>query len=198
MDNDTNSTVIETPEGTIGLPNTSPEAEALAAYTAELVRKIAAGELKLRRRGFLVAKGYEDVADYIKMPRRGTRMSAGYDIFNNTGADIVIQPNSTSDKISTKIESYMNSDEYLSVFVRSGHGFKHSVRLANSTGIIDADYTNEIFIKIRNPNNYQVVIPAGEAIAQAIFQKYLLADDDSDTVGGERTGGFGSTNEKKD
>jgi len=196
MDTETlspSTTVIETPEGTVGLPAAS---DALKTHINTYLNQIHSGTVKLR--GFGVADGYKAEVDSIRMPRRGTRFSAGYDIFNNTGADIVIQPNSTSDKISTKIQSFMQSDEYLSLFVRSGHGFKHSVRLANSTGIVDADYRNEIFIKIRNPNNYQVVIPAGEAIAQAIFQKYLLADDDADTVGGDRTGGFGSTNEKKD
>ena len=37
-----------------------------------------------------------------------------------------------------------------------------------------------------------VEIKKGDAIGQAIFQKYLIADDDNAT--GERVGGFGSTN----
>lgn len=147
-----------------------------------------------RVRGFYKAPE-SDVKDVegFKMPRRATRCSAGYDLFNNTGADIVLQPNQTSEKISTGIIAYMQEDEVFSVYVRSGHGFKHSVRLANSTGIIDSDYLKEIFIKIRNPNNHQVVIPKGESFAQGIFTKYLVSDDDVDTVGGERIGGLGST-----
>ena len=39
-----------------------------------------------------------------------------------------------------------------------------------------------------------VVIKKGEAIAQAIFQKYLTVDDDN--AEGKRTGGFGSTDKK--
>lgn len=147
-----------------------------------------------RVRGFYPAETSSVAAvEGFKMPRRATRCSAGYDLFNNTGEDIVLQPNQTSEKISTGIIAYMQDDEVFSVFVRSGHGFKHSVRLANSTGIIDADYLKEIFVKIRNPNNYQVVIPAGESFAQGIFTKYLVSDDDEDTVGGERIGGLGST-----
>lgn len=150
-----------------------------------------------RVRGFYPAETSVVAAvEGFKMPRRATRCSAGYDLFNNTGADIVLQPNQTSEKISTGIIAYMQDDEVFSVFVRSGHGFKHSVRLANSTGIIDADYLKEIFIKIRNPNNHQIVIPAGESFAQGIFTKYLIADDDADTVGGERIGGLGSTSSK--
>lgn len=153
------------------------------------------GTFKLR--GFYRAEdsAVKDTEGF-KMPARATLKSAGYDLFNNTGADIVLQPNQTCDKISTGIVAYMLDDEVFKVYGRSGHGFKYSVRLANSTGIIDADYLKEIFIKIRNPNNYQVIIPKGESFAQGIFSKYLLADNDADTVGGERTGGLGSTSSK--
>ena len=37
-----------------------------------------------------------------------------------------------------------------------------------------------------------VAVKKGERIGQAMFQKYLVADDDE--AQGERTGGFGSTN----
>lgn len=151
----------------------------------------------LKRRGFTKAPESDvGAVEGFKMPARGTRGAAGYDLFNNTGADIVLQPNQTCDKIPTGVIAYMQDDEVFSLYVRSGHGFKHSIRLANSTGIIDSDYMKEIFVKIRNPNSHQIVIPKGEAFAQGIFTKYLLADNDAETVGGERTGGFGSTNAK--
>lgn len=145
-------------------------------------------------RGFTKApESLVGAVEGFKMPSRGTKCSAGYDLFNNTGEDIVLQPNQTSEKISTGVIAYMQPDEVFSLYVRSGHGFKHSIRLANSTGIVDADYLKEIFVKIRNPNNHQIVIPKGEAFAQGIFTKYLIADDDAETVGGVRVGGFGST-----
>jgi dUTP pyrophosphatase len=90
----------------------------------------------------------------------------------------------------------MRNNEFFSVFVRSGHGFKHSLRLANSTGIIDADFLKEIMIKIRNPYNKIITIPAGDAMAQGIFMQYLTSDDDGATAGGDRVGGFGSTDKK--
>lgn len=156
------------------------------------------GNYIISRRSFAVAPDSE-VANIpgFKMPRRSTKKSAGYDIYNNTGNDIILKPHKTSNKISTGIIAYMLDDEFFSIFVRSGHGFKYSARLANSTGIIDADYMKEIFIKIRNPYDEQIVIPAGEAIAQGIFMKYLITDNDHETVGGDRIGGFGSTNSTK-
>ena len=38
-----------------------------------------------------------------------------------------------------------------------------------------------------------MIIKQGEAIAQAIFQKYLLVDGDSFDNGDKRVGGLGST-----
>ena len=86
-------------------------------------------------RGFELVSKY--VTEQVQMPKRGTKKSACYDIFNNTGADIVIEAGAITGAITTKVKSYMLEDEVLKAYVRSGHGFKYSVRLANSTGIID-------------------------------------------------------------
>ena len=42
-----------------------------------------------------------------------------------------------------------------------------------------------------NIKDEDIVIKKGEAIGQAVFQKYLVTDDDK--AEGERLGGFGST-----
>lgn len=152
-------------------------------------------------------RGFELVSKYnnetILMPKRATKKSACYDIFNNTGNDIILQPGQLSDAISTKIKSYMLDDEVLMAYVRSGHGFKYSVKLANSVGIIDSDYYNneknegEIFIKLHNQGDKELVIKSNEAMAQFMFIKYLLADDDNFIDGDIRKDGFGSTSSIK-
>ena len=43
-----------------------------------------------------------------------------------------------------------------------------------------------------NIKDEDVEIKKGDCIGQAIFQKYLVTDNDN--ASGERTGGFGSTN----
>ena len=43
-----------------------------------------------------------------------------------------------------------------------------------------------------NIKEEDTVIKKGEAIGQAVFQKYFISDDD--VAEGERMGGFGSTN----
>lgn len=148
-------------------------------------------------------RGFELVSKYnnetILMPKRATKKSACYDIFNNTGNDIILQPGQLSDAMSTKVKSYMLDDEVLMAYVRSGHGFKYSVKLANSVGIIDSDYYNneknegEIFIKLHNQGDKELVIKSNEAMAQFMFIKYLLADDDNFIDGNIRKDGFGST-----
>ena len=46
-----------------------------------------------------------------------------------------------------------------------------------------------------NVKGEDVEIKKGDAIGQAIFEKFLIADDDK--AEGQRMGGFGSTSNKK-
>jgi len=84
----------------------------------------------------------------------------------------------------------------LKVYSRSGHGFKHGVRLSNCTGIIDSDYRGELMVSLRNDGEEPFIVRKGDRIAQAMIipveqVQFELADDLSDTARGE--GGFGST-----
>ena len=133
--------------------------------------------------------------DYVKIPKRATAKSAGYDIFSVQG--FTLEPDEEV-KIPTGIKAYMQPDEVLMIYPRSSLGFKYYARLANSTGLIDADYYNNddneghIWVKLRNESDKVMEIEQGEAICQAVFQKYLLADGDS-FDGNKRKGGIGST-----
>lgn len=134
---------------------------------------------------------YED----LKLPKRGTSKAAGYDIFSPI--DFELKPKEEI-KIPTGFKVYMLDDEYIKFCPRSGMGFKYYIRLANTLGIGDSDYYNcesnegHYFVKLRNEGTKVWSVKKGDGIAQAIFSKYLLADDDSFT-GNTRTGGFGST-----
>jgi len=133
----------------------------------------------------------------IKLPRRATAKSAGYDIYSPFSFEL--NPGETI-KIPTGIKAYMQNDEVLKIYIRSSLGFKYDVVLSNSTGIIDADYFNNpnneghIWIKLINHGDKTLSINKGEAIAQGIFEKYLKADNDK-PVKDERVGGIGSTNQ---
>jgi dUTP pyrophosphatase len=130
----------------------------------------------------------------IKLPKRGTNLSAGYDFFSPK--KVVIEPHSNA-KVPTGIRVHMLEDEWLGIYIRSSFGFKYNIRPMNAVGIIDADYVNadnegHIWIALHNHGDEQLIIEKGEAFAQGIFQKYLLVDDD-EPVEIHRNGGIGST-----
>jgi len=137
----------------------------------------------------------EEVYNNIVIPQRKTKYSAGYDF--HTPIAFSLLPNQGV-VLPTGIKVQMEEDEYLSVNIRSSLGIKYMIALLNSVGIVDSDYfdnkSNEGHIMIalwnRHPHN-GIGFQAGDAIAQGIFQKYYITDDDN--VTSEREGGIGST-----
>lgn len=114
------------------------------------------------------------------LPRRTSPNAAGYDFF--LIEDIELNPGETL-KIPTGIRAKMAPDEVLLIIMRHSLGFK-GIQLINQVGVIDADYYNadnygHIFIKIKNESDKIFKLSANEAIAQGIFTKFLLADDDA-------------------
>lgn len=142
-------------------------------------------------------RGFENVCNIEGgvIPIRGTKLSAGYDF--STLKEEVINPGETV-LIQTGIKAYMLDDEVLKIYVRSSLGFKKNLRLANSVGIIDADYygnennDGHIMIPLHNFGQEPQVLAKHERIAQGIFTKYLIVDNEEITEV-ERNGGFGST-----
>ena len=148
-------------------------------------------------RGFEVAKGFENKG--INLPVRKTKFSAGYDV--EAAEDTIIPSFKRGNKptlIKTGIKAYMADDEVLILANRSSNPGKKGLILANSIGVIDKDYygnpdnDGHIMFAFYNIKDEDIEIKKGDCIGQAIFQKYLIADNDS--AEGERTGGFGSAN----
>ena len=82
------------------------------------------------------------------------------------------------------------------VHSRSGHGFKHGVRLCNSTGIIDSDFRGEMRVKLHNDSLECFTVQDGDRVAQCMLvqaaQWHLQwVDDLTETARG--AGGYGST-----
>lgn len=142
---------------------------------------------------FVTDGGKEAAYEGIKLPRRATAGSAGYDFY--APVKLVIRAGETV-KIPTGIRCAMERDLVLAIFPRSGLGFKYKLALDNTVGIIDSDYygadnQGHIMIKMTNRSDKDLEVEAGKAFAQGIFLKYYLTDDDD--AAGTRTGGFGST-----
>lgn len=131
--------------------------------------------------------------EYLKLPRRSTTGSSGYDFFSPISFRLAP---GKSIKIPTGIRAIIDDGWWLMFAPRSGHGFKYFIRMANIPPVIDADYAysdNEghIYIKLRNEGDELMEIKAGDAFAQGIFLPFgITYDDDADGV---RNGGLGST-----
>lgn len=136
----------------------------------------------------------EDTYGNIVLPKRATAGSAGYDIF--TPVPICLAPGETV-TVPTGLRVRIEGEWFLMCCPRRGLGFKYSLRLDNTVGIIDSDYygaENEghILIKITNGSPYKTLsLSPGEGFAQGIFLPYGVCG--GDTADGVRTGGFGST-----
>lgn len=137
----------------------------------------------------------KDAYENIKLPKRATKGSAGYDFY--APFDFTLKPGETI-KIPTGIRCKMEEGWVLKIYPRSGLGFKYRLQLNNTVGIIDSDYyysDNEghIMIKITNDSNENktVEVQKGQGFAQGIFVEFGITCDDDTTD--ERNGGFGST-----
>lgn len=118
----------------------------------------------------------EEIYENIKLPRRATAGSAGYDFF--APVRLILEPGETL-KIPTGIRVEMDPEWVLKCYPRSGLGFKYRLQLNNTVGIIDSDYfysDNEghMFSKITNDTNEEktIDIAQGEGFMQGIFVEY--------------------------
>ena len=137
----------------------------------------------------------EQFNDFVILPRRSTRGSAGYDFFMPTS--IAIAPHTTV-KIETGIKARMEEDDVLLLFIRSSIGIKRDLGLPNGVAVIDSDYYNNknnegnIIIAIHNYGDETQYLETGERVMQGVFTKYFVVDDD-EPVSEQRTGGIGSS-----
>lgn len=133
--------------------------------------------------------------EHIQLPRRATSGSAGYDFYAPVGFEL---PAGGTIKIPTGIRAVMEDGWVLTMYPRSGLGFKFRFQLDNTVGVIDSDYArsdNEGHIFLRMTNDSRegkgLRVPAGTGFAQGIFLPFGITVDDDASA--QRNGGFGST-----
>lgn len=131
-----------------------------------------------------------------KTPVYATPGSAGMDLSACIPSEINIKPGEIA-KVSTGIAIQIpNRGMGGFIFPRSGLSSKYGVSLANCVGVIDSDYTGEIFCPVINHGSSDYTIKPGDRIAQLVFLPVInvrLEETDKleDTERG--SGGFGST-----
>lgn len=162
-------------------------------------------ENRERVRGFEIVSSYKD--KNINLPQRQTLHAAGYDF--EAAEDVIIPsiwkglidylmegfrtifrtPRFPELKIEptlvpTGIKAYFPKDEVLYLYNRSSNPISRGLVLANSVGVIDADYYNNrkneghIMFMFYNFSPFDIHIKKGERIGQGVFSKILLVDGD--------------------
>lgn len=100
--------------------------------------------------------------------------------------------------VHTGIKAYCKPNEFIAVYNRSSNPVKRGLWLSNGVGVVDQDYygnpsnDGELMVALLNFHASDYTIHKGDRIAQAVFQPYLLADNDH-SVHLKRQGGWGSS-----
>lgn len=132
-------------------------------------------------------------SEFFDLPKKASSGAACFDI--QSADDTEIAPRHAG-IVRTGLKFKLPENHVLLVFSRSGHGFKHNVRLSNCVGVIDSDYRGELKISLQNDGTETFSVRYGDRVAQGLIvpipQVAMVAGVvTADTERG--TGGFGST-----
>lgn len=159
----------------------------------------------------------------VPTPTYGTSMSACFDLSFYPTSDVTVYTTPTNHRYTMDIASILRDghiriypghrvltptglifsipncfDKSYSIRLhpRSGLALKHGITLANSQGIVDLDYQQEVFAIMQNTSDVPFILDIGTRICQAeIIQNIPVMFNIKDSVESksERSGGFGST-----
>lgn len=135
------------------------------------------------------------VRDDVALPRRAHPGDAGLDL---AAADTVVLGGGQRLAVGTGLVVAIPPGWVGLVHPRSGLALRRGVTVVNAPGTIDAGYRGEVKVALVNLSRRDVLIEAGERIAQLLVQEVALWEVEEvhdltadDTHRG--TGGFGST-----
>ncbi len=131
----------------------------------------------------------------VSLPSRATSGSAGFDLQAAIDSPLTILPGNLI-SVPTGIAVQLPENSVGLLFGRSGLGVKHGITLSNSVGVIDSDYTGEIFVGLCNVSDEPYTIHPLDRIAQLTVMSFLPVNPvevDSLEETERGSGGFGST-----
>ena len=137
-------------------------------------------------------------SEYLFDPHRATKQAAGIDLQYIADRTMPVRPGQTV-LVPTGMRIKLHKGFEAQVRTRSGMAYKHGIVVLNSPGTIDADYTGEIKVIIRNMSLDTFVIVPGMRIAQLVIAPVCMCEPVVLREGSlfeetERgSGGFGST-----
>lgn len=124
-----------------------------------------------------------------------SKTNASFERYHNNGTAVIMP----GDRVLVPTGFIMNIPEGYSVRIhaRSGLSLKQGLVLANAEGVIDSDYTDELFVMMTNLSDNPITIKHGDRIAQGELVKteeYAIWEEAiRPSQKGDRTGGLGST-----
>ena len=125
------------------------------------------------------------------IPTKGSRFAAGHDIYALKDGMV---PAKGQTMVETGIAIGLREGTYGRLAARSGMASKMGIAVGG--GVIDADYTGEVKVILRNHGKADCVFKAGDRIAQLIIEKVANADAmevDKLEITGRGKMGFGSS-----
>lgn len=131
----------------------------------------------------------------VSLPSRATSGSAGFDLQAAIDSPLTLLPGKLI-SVPTGIAVQLPENSVGLLFGRSGLGVKHGITLSNSVGVIDSDYTGEIFVGLCNVSDEPYTIHPLDRIAQLTVMSFLPVNPvevDSLEETERGSGGFGST-----
>lgn len=142
----------------------------------------------------------ERIGGEFPLPEYATAGAAGMDLRACLPAPTVLAAGETL-LVGSGIAISIRDARYMAVLApRSGLGVKHGIVLANTVGIIDSDYQNEIRVALYNRGGADYTVQPGERICQLLIVPVVQATLKVVAAFGEETarglGGFGSTGKK--
>jgi len=134
---------------------------------------------------------------YLFDPRRATAQSSGIDLQYIGEKTMPLRPDQIA-LVPTAMKIKLHEGFEAQVRTRSGMAYKHGIVVLNSPGTIDADYTGEIKVVIKNMSNDTFVFVPGMRIAQLVISPVCMCEpvvvESGSLFETERgSGGFGST-----
>jgi len=131
------------------------------------------------------------------LPAYATDGSAAMDLHAEVGRSThIVQGH--AEMIPTGIALQLPRGHVAKIYARSGIADKKGLSPSNCVGLVDSDYTGQIYVSLMNHSQVTQYIEPGERIAQLLIEKIEIVeweevDELTETARG--IGGFGSTGE---
>ena len=138
--------------------------------------------------------GFKKLHPDAQIPKRGTKRSAGFDLYALEDKEITVEETGAS-LVKTGIAVKLIEGTYGRLALRSGLSVRTGACI--TAGVIDIDYSGELMVPIVPKVNHPFTIKKGERFAQIIIEYIYTGDaiEITDDLEGDHKG-FGSTGEK--